>query len=541
MAISSGYTPNNILRPTPRDPLEAARWNHIAECRRLLDGYWEQDLLRHRAAHFDGVRDDALGPSDLSSNPFKRIVEQLAVLYDLPPTVSHDDPAAGGLIGSGGLLDRGNLWSRMQRIQRWIIGCNEYLVRPHIDSDTGVPYFRDVSPDVVLAKADPDEPDRPIKICELRERFVDGERVFCWDITSIEDPDNPYYEIRRYARSGLSEFGESLTEEILGYFPSGPLYPYRSAEGRPVLPYVLYHASASGRLWDTYNGIEIVRGSLTAGVLTSFLVHALRDCSWPQRWAINVTLPGAISVEDGQVGPRVAVPADPASIIAFEGLQEGMQPMIGQFQAGADIKALTEAIGEYESRLAQYANLPASDIQRVRGAPRSGYSIALSNEGKRKAQQRYKNQQSRGDRELIGLVAMMLNGEFGSRYPETGYSIAYTAIEHSPSEAKNQREQIEFEMRLGMIGPIDAYQRLNPGATISTALAALENARHQNELIRPLETSANYSSAGRPSSASVVANLNSQVADGTTTREAAVEQLINILGFTREQSRAMIS
>jgi hypothetical protein len=241
------------------------------------------------------------------------------------------------------------------------------------------------------------------------------------------------------------------------------------------------------------------------------------------------------------MGPRVAVPADPASIIAFEGIQEGMQPMIGQFKSGADIGQLTEAISEYELRLAQYANLPASDIQRVRGAARSGYSIALSNEGKRKAQNRYKAQQMRGDIELIGLVAMMSNRERGTSYPEKGYSIAYTAIEASPREAENQRKQIEFELRLGMIGPVDAYRKLNEGTTVSQALRALDNAKQQASLIGSTDTAANYTSTGRPSSASVVANLSGQVAEGIVSRDAAVEQLINILGFSREQADSMIS
>lgn len=529
---------NAMLKPSPRNADDAARWDHTALRRRLLDGYWEEDLLRHRRAHFDGLRDDALGPSDLSSNAFKRICRELAVLYDQAPTVLHDTDDANQLIKPGGLLDKAGLWSTMTRFQRWCIGCNEYFIRPHITED-GTPFFRPVPPDVIVAKPNQDQPDKPVKICELRERIYQGRVTWCWDILSIEDPDFPYYRIALYQTAGEKEFGEDITEEVLGTRPEGDQYPYRDSSGRPVLPYVLYHASNTGRLFDTYHNIEVVRGSLTASVLYSFLVHSLRDASWPQRYAVNVGLPGSMNVEETQIGPRVAVPADPASIIAFEAIND-LQPQIGQFTAGADVVALSEAIRDYELRLAQYAGLPASDVQRVGNQARSGYSIALSKSGKREAQQQFRAQFMKGDQELIALTAIMLNRETGSSLPESGYSIFYSAIPKSNSEIREDREQLEFELRLGLLGPLDAYRRLHPGTTLAQALAAMKEAQDQNKMIQIETVKTDYAMTGRPSAAKIVADLNIQVQQNALPRSVAIAQLVQIMGYSEEQARQMI-
>ena len=535
-----GYSVNNnaTLKPSPRSADAAARWDHTALRRRLLDGYWEPDLLRHRRAHFDGLRDDALGPSDLSSNAFKRICRELAVLYDMSPTVLHDNSGANDLIKPGGLLEQAGLWSMMARFQRWCIGCNEYFIRPHI-TEEGIPFFRPVAPDTVIAKPNQDQPDIPVKICELRERIYHGRVVWAWDVLSIEDPDYPYYRILLYRAAGESEFGEDITEDVFDSRPEGDLYPYRDSNGRAVLPYVLYHASNTGRLFDTYHNIEVVRGSLTASVLYSFLVHSLRDASWPQRYAVNVGLPGAMNVEETQIGPRVAVPADPASIIAFEAIND-LQPQIGQFAAGADVVALSEAISEYELRLAQYAGLPASDVQRVGKQARSGYSIALSNSGKREAQQQFRSQFMKGDQQLIALTAIMLNLKTGSSFPESGYSIFYSSIPKSSSEIRDDREQLEFELRLGLLGPLDAYRRLHPGTTLAQALAAMKEAQDQNKMIQIETVKTDYAMTGRPSAAKIVADLNVQVQQNALPRSVAIAQLVQIMGYSEEQARQMI-
>ena len=524
-------------KPMPRNPQEASRWGETALRRRLLDGLWEGDLIQHRRAHFDGIRDNALGPCDMSSNAFKRISEELSVLYTEAPRVMHPDDNATLLIRRDGLLERSGLWAQMQRFQRWVIGCREYLIRPHIQAD-GVPYYRPVSPDMVLAIPDSDRPDYPIKICELRERIINHKVTWTWDVLDVSNAEYPVYEVRLYNAAGKTEIGEDITEMVMGQNLSGENYPYRDSKGYPVLPYVLYHASSTSKLWDPYYNLEIVRGSLTCSVLWTFWVHCVRDASWPQRYGVGIGLPGGIAVESN-LGPRVAAPADPASLIAFEAIGE-QQPMVGQFNAGSDPKELGEAISEFELRLAEYAGLPASDIQRVRGAARSGYSIALSQEGRREAQKQYRPQFETGDRQLINLTAIMLNRATGSSYPEGGYSIAYQSIPQSKSEAEAQRASLDYQLKNGLIGPIDIYQALHPESTIEQALSAMREARAQASMIEVGISRADYSNTGRPSAAGVVATLTQQVAEGLLTREAAINQLVNIMGFSRPQAEVMI-
>ena len=523
------------MKPAPHSVYELERWDHTAKRRRLLNGDWLEDLLYVRAQHFDGIRDDALGPCDLSSNAFRRIASEMAGLYTTGPKGEHQAARAESLTGPNGLLERSGLWSLMQRFQLWTWGCREYLMRPHIDRD-GLPIYRPVAPDMVIAWASPDNPDQPVAIYELRRRKIHGEHVWTWDCVSIEDPEFPTYKVHLHHKDEFMYLGEDISAEILGGDFSGSNYPYRSAGGDPVLPYVLYHAEKTGKLWDPYALIEVVEGSLTASMLYTLYLHMARDSSWPQRWGINIQVPGGISSMTDR-GPRMSVPADPASIIMFE--THGDQPgSVGQFNAGADISEFGESISEYELRLAQYAGLPASDIQRVKGNARSGYSIALSNRGKREVQARSLPQMERGDLELIRLTAIMLNNRAGREvYPETGYSITYNSIPDSIEERRARREEITYEMGLGLLGPLDAYMRLYPGTTPDQAIAALDRSSRQRDVYQP---AIQQISASPSSAAKLAQDLSAQVAAGSIPRSAAVSQLQVMLGLSFEQANSLI-
>ena len=228
---------------------------------------------------------------------------------------------------------------------------------------------------------------------------------------------------------------------------------------------MLFHAETLGdRLFDPYEEIELVEGSLNLAVLLSFWTHTMRDASWPQRYAVNCQ-PAGIGLADSDSGRRAEVITDPATVLLMEAIEEGMQPQIGQWSAGVDVSTMISAIDAYAVRLAQDAGVPPSDLQRLGGTARSGYAISLTNEGKRAQQRRYRLQFKRGDEALIALTAALLNRATGSAYPEEGYSVVHSQIPLSPTELREKRTHLLEIARAGLISRTRAYQELNPGIT----------------------------------------------------------------------------
>ena len=335
-------------------------------------------------------------------------------------------------------------------------------MRVHVAAD-GLPKFRPVAPDMVICKPSEDDPSRPIAVQEFRLRRHPETNRPLWtiDLLDVQDLENPIYQVLEFRSD--HKIGVDMSELFLGGEFSGNAYPYRSKDGRAVLPYVLYHAENLGdRLWDSFEEVELVEGSLNLAVLLSFFTHTMRDASWPQRYAVNAQVAGAATVDTGDTR-RAEVIADPATVLFLEPIEEGLQPQIGQWSSGTDVATMISAIDAYAVRLAQDAGVPPSDLQRLGGTARSGYAIALSDAGKRQQQRRYRLQFAKYDQELIGLVAQLLNSATGSNYPESGYSVVHREIPLSPQELRERRAHLLEIARAGLISKTRAYMELNPG------------------------------------------------------------------------------
>lgn len=466
------------LPPTPSDPAEAARWEHTRLRRRMLDGQWEQDVKQRINELVGTIRKEAWGHPDLSVTPFRSIARELSALYLTAPEVHHDagPERIAPLVDA---LDAVSHWATMPRYQANVIGCREYLLR--VSYADGRLLMRPVAPDMVVAEAHTDRPDTPVSIRELRLRRhpVSGSWAWTWDVLDISDPEAPVYEIREAGPTGPAE---DWTTHYLGGVYSGDAYPYRRGDGTPVLPYTLYHAELTGdRLWDAWQGMETVEGSLNLAVLGTFGLHIARNASWPQRYAVNAAPVGAGAIDTD--GPRrVEVITDPATLLVLETISQerDLQPQVGQWEAGADLESFLRAVDQYATRLALDAGVPPSDIQRLGGTARSGYAIALSNDGKRIAQRKFAPAFRRSDQDFLSLAAVMLNRFAGASLPEEGYTVVYQEIPLSPQELEAKRAHVLELLDRGMMSPIDAYRAFRPGLTPEQArqeLAAIQQAR----------------------------------------------------------------
>jgi len=471
-------------KPAALDMYTQRRWEHSALRRRLLIGDWQQDLENTLAQHIPSDRRAAWGVSDLSSNVFKSSVDALSALYNDQPAVGLPSGSAdaSSLLGSGGYLDRAGLWPLMQRVQSMTLGMREMLIRVDVNSKGDGLLFRPVTPDMVFARAPAGDPMVPDVIHELRLRYTKtGDPVWTADVFDLRDLNNPIYRIQEVDAGG--ELGRDVTGEYMAESNySGAAYPYRRADGTPVIPYSMYHASMTGHLFSPYDLSEAVYGSLTAACLYTFAVHVLRDCSHPQRYVAGLQPAGAGIYDTDLTARRAAIATDPASILVFQIDTEiaGVgQPMIGQFNAGADPVSVFSSVTQYERRVAAILGIDPSDVQKMSGDPRSGYAIAISRSGQRDAQRKYAPLFRYGDLQTIELAAIMANRFLGQSLPESGYTIEYQAIPLSDTEQKAQREDLIEKLSKGLLTPIDAIKDLHVNMTDAEAVAYLRDIRAQ--------------------------------------------------------------
>ena len=486
---------------TPRPPAavppdDATRWAESSRRRQLLEGTW-RELLDERVRTLVGtLRRDAWGETSLAINPLANICRELSVLYDTPPDIRHDiapiDDLSNRVRVSG-------LWPMMQRVQYYTRGLGNMLVRADASKDGSLTY-RPVFPDMSTAQAKPERPDIPVAVQEFRERTVDGQREWTCDVLDVSDPENPVYRVIliRNTRDGNGKSSDEqtdITAKVLGADMSGDAYPYRRRDGTPVLPYVLYHATRNGyRLWQPFEWMELVEGTLDAAVLHQMLMHTWRDASWPQRYTVNLSVRGGGAVQTADGRPSGAMVTDPASLLEFESpvdREENTQPMVGQFQPGGDIAVMERGIADFVARLAQSADVPPSDIQRMTGQAQSGAAISLNNEGKRSAQRRYAESFRDSDERLMMVSAILLNrataGTPGATdYIEGGYRVVYREIPVSPQEREARRDEALELLAAGIIGPIRAYMSIYPDANEEDARKELAAAAaHKAGTVEP--------------------------------------------------------
>lgn len=512
MSILDMQTP-----PAPKDPIEAIRWEETRRRRRMLDGTWRNDLETRLQEHLGSVRRAAWGPISLAIMPFRNICRELAVLYDAAPEVMHPDEAGAQLVSDA--LKQMGMWGLMQRVQQYTLGCREYMVRLDIDP-TGRLLARAVPPDVVTAHAMPGAPDQLGGVHERRVRTPPGGKPGWYvDILDVRDPSAPVYQITDVDGLDFSAvFGVSGWPDL-----------WRNTAGTPIIPYILYHAQRTGdRLWEPYEGIELVESSLDFAVMYMMIVHTFRDASWPQRYAVDVEVAGAEIVDTGG-GRRSEVVTDPSALLMMRRIEGAeSQPMIGQWQPGGDVAMMEEVLSNMIARAAQDAGVPPSDVQRLGGTARSGVAISLTNEGKRAAQRRFSSTFREGDTKLVALAATLINRHTGAGLPESDYEVVYREIPLSPDELKARREHALAMVQAGLMSPAEAYRETHAGMSLEQA------AREVAKLTGPVVAAAGDATVVTPTPTSTptptITLTSTDIAGIVTVDEARASQGLPPLG-----------
>jgi len=452
--------------PLPADPAEASRITHARLRRRMMSGTWRDDLAARMRRNLGNVRAEAIGEPDMSANPFEATCTGSAALYDLTPLIRNPDPTSVEAMSRW--VAEAQLWPQMARNQAMTLAQRELLLRVQVSiTPDGRPeiVYTPAYADLVLLEADPVRPSRPIRVRQAVQRAELGgaRNVWTWDDWDLRG--EPVYRI-------LAADAETDVSATYGLPPGGLVgeaYPARRLDGSALLPYVCYHAAVTGYLLDPYYRRELVEGNLNVGVLWTFFGHLVRAASWPQRYLIG----GAIASERAEGNVRRIV-ADPATILevlqdpGFEG-----QPSAGQWGSASDPKAVAEAIGMYEARFTAYAGMDPSDLQRTSGDPRSGYALAISQEGRIRAQRRYAPVFSPSDAETLSVTAALVNAALGAAVvAETGWEVEHVALPPSIEERRAKREEAIALYQAGLITQAEARAAVL-GGTVEAAEEAL--------------------------------------------------------------------
>jgi hypothetical protein len=463
-------------------------------------------------------RADILGKPDLSANPFSSSMASISALYDVAPKVTGD--TADELSEA---LTEAALWAQMQRTQRDTLGMREMLVKctthqrtpGEVDPEATITY-EPVPLHTATVRPDPVHPERPNVVWHAVERLAPKDKkrkIWTWDLWDASgDGVHQVWDATR----------ETNLSEAYGLPPQGLVgeqYPDRNEDGSPFLRFVMYHAARTGHLLDSYQGLELVEGTLEVGVLWTFFTHCVRHASWPQRYIAGL-LPAVDST--GTAGTtRAMIAAGPTFVAefaldpAFEG-----QPIVGQWAPSSDPQTLALAIGQYERRLAAFAGMDPAEISRVSGDPRSGYALAISVEGKRAASRKFGPVFKPSDELLLSTSAKMLNRARGNTALATsGYVVEYQKPPKTAAELKADQENVVALVDAGLITKAEGRARLGIAEADSTD-------DRPKRLIGELTT---------------VLDIVSAASAGTIPPDSAIAQMRVMFGIAEADARAILA
>ena len=429
---------------------------------------WSEQALRYRlltGAHIEDLRDelrklfareiaaDLEFHPDMSRNPLRMIVQQLANMYQESPKVQTEDREQ-----DLSPIVTPRLFPLQQQTEMLTLGINEAVVRVDWEWWRGATEatYRPVSPDLIVAKPDPARPDQPICVEELRHRTKPDtfEKCWTWDVYDVTDSQNPVFRIDAISDKGTRyDATNEFAPDLVGS------YPYMH-DGLPVLPYVVYHKRIGAGLWNYRDGIELVRGSLRLAALWSHWCDGYQSCAHPQRYALDVDSQAGITRSIGGVSVDV-VPIDRKSILKFRSAGPGTGS-IGALPVSMEPRSAAEALKTYSHGLAVYAGLNPSDLQTTQA--QSGYAIVVGREGMRRVMKAREPSFKASDRLLLATAAKLANSYGGHSLPtEPGdYTIEYRGAKESDTERKARAELVRAELDMGLISKVDALRALHP-------------------------------------------------------------------------------
>jgi hypothetical protein len=500
-----------LAPPLPANPVEAQRVEHTRLRRRVLYSMHEGDVRARLSEAVGPTRAQAWKLTDMTSNPAWYVCSQLAALHRETPEVT---PPDGGEDVAASVSESG-FWQLAQRVQRDTIGLNDLFVRVDIDPETKEPGYRLVPPDLVEIITNPFAPSQPLA---MKEWIQDPDNAGQW-VQLVTDPREALY-------MALDAEGIDVSARVLKGDFRGEAYPW-FVGGKPVLPYIGYHAAETGYALEPYGGREVFEGSLQLGVYYSFFGHILRNAAWGQRWILGAEPVGGDVDEDGR---RREIVADPATLLVLRQMEDAAgQAQVGQFAPPVDPDRILAAIERYEQRVVEMA-LSTVGVSRRESDVRSAMSLAVSREAQREAQRAYEPVFRRSDIRLLRLTSGLMGG------PVDGWRIQYKGAPRDSIELDAELTRMQGQIAAGLLDKVTAYQQLHPGLLRDEAEAAVKTITETNRRLSggaiEVVTGAPAADAPAPSAMPTIALTSTDIASIVTVDEARASQGLPPIGGT---------
>jgi hypothetical protein len=484
-------------RPTPDDPGLEAAWAHSQMRWCMMTGDWSnyaQDRM------FDFFADEVqtfLPPPEISGNPALAITLQMSTLYDEAPVVTAYGPT-GQPIESDLLEPIASpvSWALMQDVLESTVGLNDCFVLSCYEPGAGM--LRKVArPHEVIIEADPARPDQPVMVKHLelsqRPSQPGEEPIVEWTWTTWDKRDPSAFKVEALISSDGPEQYEDVTRLYWPETTDARPFPFMDGDGPEgiIWPWTAYHRRLDGHVLHTWRGREVWEGTLTYAMLKTFWLAAFRDGAHPQRYGLNVKVTEAGQDALSTTGARV-VRMNQMGVLMFDSKGDtGAQ--LGQFDPAMDPKSAGESIGAFATELAVYAGVAPQDVSIGGGSTgMSGYAIAISREGQRKARQKLQVPMGHGDQLRLATEARMLNAyTTGTPLPTdpADYQIRYAEAERSLPEVKMDLERAQALREAGVLNRVDLFMEFNPGVTREQAKQRLlKQDAEERELEAAMET-----------------------------------------------------
>lgn len=456
---------------------DARRMAHTAQRRRILSGSWDEDLRAYIGEYIDTQRQASWGRPVKSVNLMRSVVGQLSVLYDETPMLRH--PETEDLSALEGIF------KLHQRHEDYVLGFRESAIRvswvPADDLGPAGVTVRLVTPDTLVIEAADARPGEPATIYELRERVNpdSGKVEPFWDVWDIASPNGPSFKVIKPGATPKDYTGH-FSPEMVG------AYPFVDPDGRPFLPFVLYHARDTGQIWDAYAWDELPEATLSLALYFTFFNHAVKDASWVQKYGVNVQLQGLTVAGEGDES-RQRVSTDPASILLFRAVG-GEAGSLGSFPLPVEPSKLIDAIRTYTAMIGETLGIGKWDAEQL--GPQSGIALTIKRDAVREMTARTEPQFRRGDLELARKAALIHNlyAVGADRLPVDGYSITYTAIPKSREEMTTELDRDLKLIEAGLLSRVDMIQQMRPELSRAEAFALLVQIQKESQALADLAT-----------------------------------------------------
>lgn len=474
--------------PTAADEERAQRGMNRAKI--LYDDFDDLALAYVASRYATPTLAAVIGEPDTSSNIIASLCRQLTTpgLYGVRPEV-RGPVGTDDLIGETGYLARAPWLSRMPHVQYLACGMGDVFVRWDVPAGADYLTSRVVLPYDVYLEAPTDRPDAPHLLMERRLRQIGADLVWCWDVYDLRPDQPPAYRVVR-CEPGREEAGdrEVIGAAVVGRDESwvlgatsyvGDAYPWKRADGTARLPWSRYRWADQGALWNDLQMRSATKSTLASMFLWTLVGHSAKSAAMGKFYlAHNVALPAEQMVDQRQTGStgstiRIGtIDVLPGTMVPTTAVDPGQAAQLMEMGPSGDVVPLLTVAQSYELMAAMRFGLAPGDLGQ-QANPTSAQALTISAAGRRAAAAQCEEVFRVADLQTIACAADVLRSAGVADFPGTGYTIAYQRIARTPEEDAAEREEIDWAVDRGHMGPIEAYRRRHPGVDEATARAAL--------------------------------------------------------------------